>query len=143
MRFLKLRIAWSVALGIAAVLLIALWVQSFKNFNVTYFGPRFGSVIVVVDSRPGVLGIGAGPIGTSQPWSVRRIDKAEITYVSPSYSRMWAIYRSAVCVPYWFATLFFTVLATLPWFRWRFSLRTLLIATTLVAVVLGLIVWLL
>jgi hypothetical protein len=26
--------------------------------------------------------------------------------------------------------------------RWRFSLRTLLIATTLVAVVLGLIVWL-
>ena len=29
-----------------------------------------------------------------------------------------------------------------PWLRWRFSLRTLLIATTLVAVVLGLIVWL-
>ena len=28
-----------------------------------------------------------------------------------------------------------------PWLRWRFSLRTLLIATTLVAVVLGLIVW--
>jgi len=29
-----------------------------------------------------------------------------------------------------------------PWLRWRFSLRTLLITTTLVAVVLGLIVWL-
>jgi hypothetical protein len=34
--------------------------------------------------------------------------------------------------------------AALPWTRWsrRFTLRTLLIATTLVAVVLGLIVWL-
>ncbi len=32
-------------------------------------------------------------------------------------------------------------LAALPWLRWRFSLRTLLIATTLVAVVLGLIMW--
>ncbi len=31
-------------------------------------------------------------------------------------------------------------LATAPWLRFRFSLRTLLIATTLVAVVLGLIV---
>ena len=35
------------------------------------------------------------------------------------------------------------LLAALPWPRWpkRFSLRTLLIATTLVAVVLGLVVW--
>ena len=31
-------------------------------------------------------------------------------------------------------------LAVAPWLRWRFTLRTLLIATTLVAVVLGLIV---
>ncbi len=45
-------------------------------------------------------------------------------------------------VPYFvlFEILFaFIVLA---WTDWRFSLRTLLIATTLVAVVLGLIVWL-
>jgi hypothetical protein len=27
------------------------------------------------------------------------------------------------------------------WFRWRFSLRTLLIAMTLVAVALGMVVW--
>jgi hypothetical protein len=31
--------------------------------------------------------------------------------------------------------------APLSWIRWRFSLRTLLFATTLVAVVLGLVVW--
>jgi hypothetical protein len=34
------------------------------------------------------------------------------------------------------------MLAFVPWLRWRFSLRTLQIATTLVAVALGLIVWL-
>src|SRR6476620_3597226 len=32
-------------------------------------------------------------------------------------------------------------LAFAPWMRWHFSLRTLLIATTLVAVVLGLVMW--
>ena len=31
MRFRKLRIAWSVACGIAAVLLIALWVRSYRQ----------------------------------------------------------------------------------------------------------------
>ncbi len=33
------------------------------------------------------------------------------------------------------------VFATFPWIRWHFSLRTLLIAITLVAVVLGVLVW--
>ncbi len=43
----------------------------------------------------------------------------------------------------WLPTLLFATLAAVPWLPWsnRFSLRTLLIATTLVAVVLGLIVW--
>jgi hypothetical protein len=44
--------------------------------------------------------------------------------------------------PYWFLILLTAAIAAAPWLRWpkRFSLRTLLIATTLVAVVLGLIV---
>ena len=47
-----------------------------------------------------------------------------------------------VCVPYWFLVLLSVAdLPSHPWLRWRFSLRTLLIATTLVAVVLGIIVW--
>jgi hypothetical protein len=45
-------------------------------------------------------------------------------------------------IPHWFPVLLTAMLFTVPWIRqlsWRFSLRTLLIATTLVAVVLGLI----
>ena len=47
-------------------------------------------------------------------------------------------------LPHWYVVLLTTVLAALPWIfqvRYRFSIRTLLIATTLVAVVLGLAVY--
>jgi hypothetical protein len=43
-------------------------------------------------------------------------------------------------VPIWILVLSTVALALLPWIRWRFSLRTLLIATTLVALGLGLVV---
>jgi hypothetical protein len=47
-------------------------------------------------------------------------------------------------VPYWFCVLLLGTLVAVPWFpiKRRFTLRTLLIVTTLVAVMLGLIVWL-
>jgi hypothetical protein len=55
--------------------------------------------------------------------------------------RSWAANCTGVMVPHWFGVLIFVNLASLPWLRWRFSLRTLLIATTLVAVALGLAVY--
>jgi hypothetical protein len=47
---------------------------------------------------------------------------------------------SRISIPYWFLTVLVGVCAALPWSPWsrRFSLRSLLIATTLVAVLLGL-----
>jgi hypothetical protein len=44
-----------------------------------------------------------------------------------------------VWIPHWVLVLLSAVFAALPWLPWKFSLRTLLIATTLIAVVLGLI----
>jgi hypothetical protein len=51
--------------------------------------------------------------------------------------------RSMSVMPHWFLLLVSSSAGILPWIRWstRFSLRTLLIATTLVAVGLGLIVY--
>ena len=51
--------------------------------------------------------------------------------------------RGVLSMPYWFLAALATSLSIFPWTNWsrRFSLRTLLIATTLVAVGLGLIVW--
>jgi len=51
---------------------------------------------------------------------------------------------SSLQVPHWFLALFVATIGAMPWIGWsnKYSLRTLLIAMTLVAVVLGLIVWL-
>jgi hypothetical protein len=59
-----------------------------------------------------------------------------------SFTRYTSKYYFSVVIPHWFVLIVLATCATLPWVRWRFSLRTLLIATTLVPVVLGLIVWL-
>jgi hypothetical protein len=53
----------------------------------------------------------------------------------------WSNPNNAVVVPHWFGILPLAGLTALPWLPWRFSLRTLLIATTLVAILLGLIVY--
>jgi hypothetical protein len=46
-----------------------------------------------------------------------------------------------IVVVHWVPVITALVFAVLPWIRWHFRLRTMLIATTLVAVVLGLIVY--
>jgi hypothetical protein len=48
-----------------------------------------------------------------------------------------------VTYPHWFAILAFATLAVVPWIRWRlrFSTRALLVATTLAAVALGVVVY--
>ena len=48
--------------------------------------------------------------------------------------------RQSMCAPHWFGIVLSTALAAAPWVSWRLSLRTLLLGTTLVAVLLGLIV---
>jgi len=51
---------------------------------------------------------------------------------------------TGLMLPNWFVVLVFASLAAFPWIRWirvHYSLRTLLIATTLLAVALGLAVW--
>ena len=54
-------------------------------------------------------------------------------------ARSWGTGATGLMVPHWFVVLIFAFLASTSWMKWsyRFSLRTLLIATTLVAVVLG------
>ena len=55
-------------------------------------------------------------------------------------SGYWSRSNWVIQVPYWFTVATFLIIATIPWLPWKFSLRTLLIATTLIAVVLGLVV---
>jgi hypothetical protein len=150
MRFRKLRIAWSVMCGIACVLLIALWVRSYRcaemfghnqdgTFRVTAFSAR-GRIVFWVGETRGT----ESSIWYSFPLErVHDIDKIAggwgfQTFVQNSSSPS-RLNRVGVIIPYWFAVTVPAVLATVSWLQFRFSLRTLLIAATLVAVVLGLV----
>jgi hypothetical protein len=145
MRFRKLRIAWSVASGVVAVLLIVLWVRSYWKWDgVTCFR---GSRSFGIESERGrVLPYSQALPQQSVKWLLFSNDIGGATPQSthPAFRLVSYPGYFSVCIPYWFLTAITAVLAATPWLPWwsnRFSLRTLLIATTLLAVVLGLAVW--
>jgi hypothetical protein len=147
MKFRKLRIAWSVFWGLAAVLLIVLWVRSYSSVDTIYtniFGVAFKT-----DSVKGSLELIRNPSG---PWGISSMSfddwikrrESQQAFMRFAYQRKNAppAVRVFATVPHWATAIWCAVVATAPWLPWskRFTLRTLLIATTLVAVVLGLIV---
>ena len=142
MRFRKLRIAWSVVWGLAVVLLVVLWVRSYWWMD--GIGHNNGTCVIDVQSASGsiVFEKANSPGGdlsviTSTAFASPFLPHTTFDFQDhlPSFA--------AVYLPHWFFTVLFTAVAAAPWVRFSFSLRTLLIATTHVAVVLGLVVWLL
>jgi hypothetical protein len=155
MRYRKLRIAWSVAWGLAAVLLIVLWVRSYwcaevvARFNPNWrlnVGSNHGVIYFVYDKSPPrptssfFQPIQYGSVSTvSTPyWSY-----CQIEVVAPGRWLEWKDLGSTVIgqVPDFLLVGLCVVGAVVPLWPRRYSMRTLLIATTLVAVVLGLVVW--
>jgi hypothetical protein len=143
-----LRIFWTVFCGIACVLLIALWVRSYWYCDTidrmspstiqTTIGSNCGRVYLIqMDMRP---------------LRSRNTTPHDWTYkgrpAMPPDRKHWVrwVHKTGVfetAVSHWFVITPAAVLAVAPWILWskRFSLRTLLIATTLVAVVLGMAVY--
>ncbi len=126
MRFRKLRIAWSVGCGIACVLVIVLWVRSY--------------------SHPGSLSYSSAATHLAIGWESGTLGVERHAFRSGrQHERGWAINidhvsRMSVRIPLWVCAVVCGVFAAASWVVKRFSLRALLIATTLVAVVLGLVV---
>ena len=145
MKLRYLRIAFSAFCGLAAIVLIVLWVRSYWQSDLlgipiqkTYLGFR---------SDCGVLMAGVSE-NMNSPWlfsaeTVADNEQDTIEYGLLGFS--YADYGTGcndLQLPYWFLVSMFTMCAALPWLTMtRFSLRTLLVATTLVCVVLGLVVW--
>lgn len=142
------RISFSAACVIVCVLLAALWVRSYAVNEVlgTYSGGMYYSLqclcgrISVSRSTPN-----AGQTVTSwrQPVTegIRKLAHNRESWMGFQYYYRPRPERLRVKVPIWFLFMLVASSGALPWLRWRFSLRTLLIATTLVAVVLGLVVY--
>jgi hypothetical protein len=147
MRFRKLRIAWSVGWGIATVMLIGLTIRSYWIIDgvgrVSFTGSNATATAILLDQ--GILSydhltLPSDPNsfrGPTDQWTHRTAQpgrKPERFAWKHVDGDLW------IHFPTWVPGLFFFAATWIP--LPRFSLRTLLIATTLIALLLGLSVWL-
>ena len=137
----KLRIPVSVFFGLLTVALCVLWVRSFWRSDQWY---RMDRSFAMLQSNYGHLSWQYANeksftlAGQATPW----------THASgPADGRPPFLYwrfndlEHVFAVPHILLAFLPAAIACLPWIRWSFSLRAMLVATTLVAIVLGLVVW--
>ena len=148
-----LRIAVSVVFGILSIVLIVLCVRSFSLQDVVSAGdPHFPRCFQFVSGqgKARVNFYEASPSHAywewlSMPFAGRPVSNGPYSgpAATPAFSIYWTRTALAVNLPYWCCILICVCFAALPWMRWsnRFSVRTLLIATTLVGLLLGAIVY--
>lgn len=149
MKFKKTRIAFSLFCGILRLLLIVLWIRSF--WIVTWIeGPLPFNGYLELAAVPGAAGIVLDRTSTIRPWRVSSISSSKYWDADRHYSSAFLGYFDLrwrngflVVAPDWFLVGIATAVAAVPRvrFHFRFSLRTLLIATTAVAIGLWFVVW--
>ena len=151
--FCKLRITWTVFCGLACVLLIVLWVRSYKHDDAIQAASPSSSPLVLRSFKGQLSYWRWQGVNAALRIPTKALNEDLDDILSGSRQRVyWGFGRlsypigpgGGLFVPHWFPVLISAALAAipwLPWWSWRFSLRTLLITTTLVAVVLGLIVY--
>ena len=143
-----LRIAVTALSLTACVLLVGLWVRSYYFADV-FTSIRSSTKVITVVSCDGRLMVCSTPqtIG-HKPGFVAARTASNSSLPGPPMP-YWGVHfhhapmQWTLTLWYWSAvipTVIIALLASYPWLRWRFSLRTLLIAMTLVAVALGIFV---
>jgi hypothetical protein len=152
-----LKITWTAFWGIACVLMICLWVRSYWRTDIIRV--RWGLFEYDNIAASGEIGMA---VSDARYWRSR----ANILVSSSPTMYSWEPDRAhpyvnllgfhlrhymlpggaadTFEVPLWLAALTTGIAGSLPWLPWssRFSLRTLLLAITLVAVGLGTVAWL-
>jgi hypothetical protein len=136
-----LRIAVSLACAIVCLLILVLWARSYSREDVIGCVDSRNRTVHFV-SRTGGISLNTANHDPTNPGAWRKYVAWEPGIVG--FGGFTTARSTSVKVPHWFPVLLFATLATLPLIRWRwkYSLRTLLIATTLIAVLLGLVVYL-
>jgi hypothetical protein len=138
-----LRIVVSALSLMACVLLVAFWVRSYRSTE-TAAGRLIAPYGFGVNSQCGRLNFMVfedGKLGIKRRWGLscepvgdECVRFGPTWFFGPLVAGTWL-----VVIPHWFLALVAAALAGLPWLKWRFSLRTLLIAMTIVAVILGIV----
>jgi hypothetical protein len=127
----------------ACVLLVALWVRSYWwRDRVT--GQSYILGAVYLWSHDGQLSCVSDRNRVLPHWEIDTNYYSRAHHMEFFFPWGWATKKRVIAIafPHWFAVFLFALIAIAPWLRLarRFSLRTLLIATTLVAVALGMVV---
>jgi hypothetical protein len=151
MTYRKLRIAWSVAWGIVAALLVTLWVRSY--WKIDFLTTPIPNATQITSGR-GAITV-AHPIVAKPTWMLITVSIAEVAAEVAARGRKLQVPSRIGLIPFQIKPMYmafshlyllFTIglMAVLPWLRRpeRFSLRTLLIAMTVIAAGLGLLVYL-
>jgi hypothetical protein len=138
MKYRKLRIAFSVGCGVFSLFLLALWARSnhkahwlnlpAPNDKHVTFATYAGVLAVSLNNQPSPWDIGTSPV----PPGVAKAVNSMLTLgfgISPTGNTLFVVL--------WIPISISAILAAVPWMSWRFSTRALLIATTLIAVLLG------
>jgi hypothetical protein len=152
-----LRIAVTALSLTACVLLVALWVRSYKAYD-GIIGHVSKNRLINAHSFEGYLGVGTSvwpslppPFTDYEPGHVNSLsasDEGKTWFLVDDTGSRWRLYvatgpnqESGIVAPHWFVATLTAGIAVAPWITWskRFSLRTLLIATTLAAIMLGII----
>jgi hypothetical protein len=136
-----LRIAAIALCLTACVLLIAMWVRSYWRTDM--WQGVISSASATVGSIRGRIGVRIEKLNSTPRYPALRFRSLPSEWIRLPKNKV-ILHRSddlfAIVAPHGLLVLLFATLASIPWIKRRFTLRTLLIATTLVAVVLGLIV---
>jgi hypothetical protein len=146
----------SIVCFVACVALVGLWVRSyfwlddcnFKLFGASSIGVASSSDRIAIGTMSAAINHNKGLINfTHTPISDWRSDLAKIDQRFSAIAGFGLVHDSNLFVfmmPYWFAVLIAGALSFAYWPRvkYRFSLRSLFIVTTFLAVVLDMIAWL-
>jgi hypothetical protein len=144
-----LRIAWTIFLAMLCVLWLALWVRSCWWVDRMSFALPAHTTIFC-NLMPGSCGIEVSR-GTLFPnlknkhtetseW-LTKLKRSNPPHRIPTrLLGNFYLSPSGIIMPYWLLILLTAVAGAMPWLQLRFSLRTLLIAITLVALALGLLI---
>ena len=134
----SIRIAFSAFCGLVAILLAVLWVRSYWRCDAIRSPNHSATAILgrlMIDKQYAIESL-------SNEFSPQLNNDVGYSSFPVNGITITDLERGGIALPLWMPTLLFSTLSLAPWLSLkRYSLRTLLIATTLVAVILGIVLW--
>lgn len=140
MKFKKTRIAFSVVGILCGILSLSMWIRSYQWLDIV----RLGSAQNLASLHGRIRwdkSLGLDVSGPDMPATRFGLILSQFGVHSFPLQISHYFGDSILIVPYWLITCFCLAAIFSPWFPVRYSLRTLLIATTAVAVALWFITW--